>query len=106
MRRAFLESANTKSPLTRLDYSLRRTTAAQLFLSAQSRRQKRTFLYPPSNTMADRRTLVRPPPLDPMKSAIENVLELTELKQIGPVSASSPLDIYQISNTQTSISPR
>ncbi|CAG8972054.1 hypothetical protein HYALB_00004918 [Hymenoscyphus albidus] len=34
--------------------------------------------------MADRRTLVRPPPLDPSKSAIENVLELTELKQIGP----------------------
>ncbi|RDW92594.1 acyl-CoA thioesterase II-like protein [Coleophoma crateriformis] len=34
--------------------------------------------------MADRSTLVRPPPLDPSKSAIENVLELTELGVIGP----------------------
>ncbi|KAG0651364.1 Acyl-coenzyme A thioesterase 8 [Hyphodiscus hymeniophilus] len=34
--------------------------------------------------MADRPTLVKPPPLDPSKSAIENVLELTELDAIGP----------------------
>ncbi|KAE8450277.1 hypothetical protein EG329_006705 [Mollisiaceae sp. DMI_Dod_QoI] len=33
---------------------------------------------------SDRRTLVRPPPLDPSKSAIENVLELTELSAIAP----------------------
>ncbi|KUJ23448.1 acyl-CoA thioesterase-like protein II [Mollisia scopiformis] len=32
----------------------------------------------------DRRTLVRQPPLDPSKSAIENVLELTELSAIAP----------------------
>ncbi|CZR51601.1 related to acyl-CoA thiolesterase [Phialocephala subalpina] len=32
----------------------------------------------------DRRTLVRQPPLDPSKSAIENVLELTELGAIAP----------------------
>ena len=38
-----------------------------------------------SFTMADRNTLVRPPPLDPSKSTIENVLELTELRVIGPV---------------------
>lgn len=36
--------------------------------------------------MADRPTLVRVPPVDPSKSAIENVLELTELAAIGPVS--------------------
>ncbi|KAG9236102.1 acyl-CoA thioesteras-like protein II [Amylocarpus encephaloides] len=34
--------------------------------------------------MADRTTLVRPPPVDPTKSQIENVLELTALGQIGP----------------------
>lgn len=34
--------------------------------------------------MADRQTLVKPPPLDPSKSAIENVLELRELSVIGP----------------------
>ena len=39
--------------------------------------------------MADRPTLVKPPPLDPSKSSIENVLELTELSAIGPVSLPS-----------------
>ncbi|KAH8597704.1 thioesterase-like superfamily-domain-containing protein [Bisporella sp. PMI_857] len=34
--------------------------------------------------MADHPTLVRPPPIDPSKSAIENVLELTELSAIAP----------------------
>lgn len=33
-------------------------------------------------------TLIRPPPLDPSKSAIENVLELTTLADIGPVRPS------------------
>lgn len=32
-------------------------------------------------------TLIKPPPVDPSKSAIENVLELTELTDIGPVSS-------------------
>lgn len=41
--------------------------------------------------MADNPTLVRPPPLDPKKSAIENVLELTELAAIGPVRTPYPL---------------
>jgi len=31
-------------------------------------------------------TLIRPPPLDPAKSPMENVLELLTLKDIGPVS--------------------
>lgn len=35
--------------------------------------------------MADHPTLVRPPPVDPSKSAIENVLDLTDLSPIGPV---------------------
>lgn len=41
-----------------------------------------------TGTMADRAraTLVKPPPLDPTKSAIENVLELTELSAIAPVN--------------------
>ncbi|KAI9642042.1 acyl-CoA thioesterase [Ciborinia camelliae] len=34
--------------------------------------------------MTDRPTLVPPPPINPSKSAIENVLELRELSQIGP----------------------
>ncbi|KAG9243099.1 acyl-CoA thioesteras-like protein II [Calycina marina] len=34
--------------------------------------------------MADRRTLVKPPPIDPSKSDIENVLELRELSAIAP----------------------
>ncbi|KAI9741731.1 MAG: hypothetical protein M1834_000117 [Cirrosporium novae-zelandiae] len=34
--------------------------------------------------MSTHPTLVRPPPLDPSKSAIENVLELTPLLDIGP----------------------
>jgi hypothetical protein len=35
--------------------------------------------------MADHPTLVKPPPVDPSKSAIENVLDLTDLSPIGPV---------------------
>ena len=35
--------------------------------------------------MANRPTLVPPPPINPSKSAIENVLELTELAAIAPV---------------------
>ena len=35
-----------------------------------------------------RATLVKPPPIDPSKSRIENVLELTALRDIGPVSFS------------------
>jgi len=38
-----------------------------------------------------RATLVKPPAIDPEKSAIENVLELTELAAIGPVSPLSLL---------------
>lgn len=38
--------------------------------------------------MANRSTLVKPPPLDSAKSSIENVLELTDLSVIGPVSLS------------------
>jgi len=38
--------------------------------------------------MGDRSTLVREPPLDPSKSAIENVLELRELAAIAPVRRS------------------
>lgn len=34
--------------------------------------------------MVDHSTLVKPPPIDPSKSAIENVLELTELSAIAP----------------------
>jgi len=61
-----------------------RTARLGLFpttLSKSSCRPASTFSFP----MADRSTLVKPPPLDPSKSAIENVLELTELKVIGPV---------------------
>ncbi len=36
--------------------------------------------------MSERATLIKPPPLDPNKSSIENVLELTPLSDIGPVS--------------------
>jgi hypothetical protein len=36
--------------------------------------------------MSERTTLVRPPPEDPNKSPIENVLEVTELAVLGPVS--------------------
>ena len=36
--------------------------------------------------MADRPTLLRPPPNDPDKAPIENVLEVTELAVLGPVS--------------------
>jgi hypothetical protein len=38
-----------------------------------------------STAMADHPTLVKPPPIDPLKSSIENVLELTELSAIAPV---------------------
>ena len=38
-----------------------------------------------SAAMADHPTLVKPPPIDPSKSSIENVLELTELSAIAPV---------------------
>lgn len=36
--------------------------------------------------MADRPTLLRQPPPDPTKAPIENVLEVTELAVLGPVS--------------------
>lgn len=35
--------------------------------------------------MADRPTLIKPPPEDPNKAPIENVLEVTELAVLGPV---------------------
>jgi hypothetical protein len=40
--------------------------------------------------MVDHSTLVKPPPIDPCKSAIENVLELTELSEIAPVRLPDP----------------
>lgn len=40
--------------------------------------------------MASRPTLITPPPLNPDKSAIENVLELTELAAIAPVRTENP----------------
>jgi len=40
--------------------------------------------------MVDHSTLVKPPPIDPSKSAIENVLELTELSEIAPVRLPDP----------------
>lgn len=36
--------------------------------------------------MGHQPTLVKPPPEDPNKSPIENVLEVTELAVLGPVS--------------------
>lgn len=36
--------------------------------------------------MAERPTLVKPPPEDPTKAPIENVLDVTELSVLGPVS--------------------
>lgn len=36
--------------------------------------------------MEERTTLLRPPPDDPNKAPIENVLEVTELGVLGPVS--------------------
>lgn len=41
---------------------------------------------PSSNTQP---TLIRPPPDDPNKSPIENVLDVLELGVIGPVSLNS-----------------
>ena len=35
--------------------------------------------------MSEHSTLIKPPPLDPNKSEIESVLELTQLKDIDPV---------------------
>jgi hypothetical protein len=73
-----------------------------------------------STAMADHPTLVKPPPIDPTKSSIENVLELTELSAIAPVRCytSIPLLIpvcqYQSANLlplgslhqhQTSLAP-
>ena len=53
-------------------------------------------------------TLIKPPPVDPSKSAIETVLELTELRDIGPVSLSgffefvrNPTDLPQDIYTNT-----
>lgn len=34
----------------------------------------------------ERSTLLRPPPADPNKAPIENVLEVTEVGVLGPVS--------------------
>jgi len=48
----------------------------------------RSFLSA-ATTMADRRVLVKTPPIDPSKSAIENVLELRELSAIAPVRTHS-----------------
>lgn len=35
--------------------------------------------------MSKRVTIFEPPPLDPSKAAIENVLDLTPISDIGPV---------------------
>ena len=37
--------------------------------------------------MADRPTLLKPPEWDPNKAPIENVLDVTELAVLGPVSS-------------------
>ena len=58
---------------------------------------KRSFT---STAMADRPTLVKPPPIDPSKSSIENVLELTELSAIAPVGL---LSLYTPSHSHASI---
>ena len=44
--------------------------------------------------MADRPTLLRPPPDDPNKAQIENALEVAELAVLGPVSYSSLHDLH------------
>jgi hypothetical protein len=52
--------------------------------------QPRRHFLDPAVAMADRPTLVKPKPIDPSKSAIENVLELRELSAIGPVRPPFP----------------
>lgn len=47
--------------------------------------------------MAKRVTLFEPPPLDPSKAPIENVLELTPVLDIGPVSLLSLMFIFSLS---------
>lgn len=53
--------------------------------------------------MNDRTTLLRPPPDDPNKAAIENALEVTELAVFGPVSGCSFHSTNQLTNTQQNI---
>ena len=41
-------------------------------------------------------TLIKPPPIDPSKSPIENVLDLTQLADIGPVSYKLGSDSFHL----------
>jgi hypothetical protein len=60
------------------------------YFPAQKHHSPQRHYSTSSQIMADRPTLVKPPPLDPSKSAIENVLELTELSAISPVRTAIP----------------
>src|SRR5436305_14344020 len=48
--------------------------------------------------MSQHPTLVLPPPVDEAKSPIENILELTELTAIGPVSKKSILKRHEVTD--------
>lgn len=63
----------------------RRPQALLLHRASSLRLPKRSLVLGTMADRPDRRTLVKQPPLDPSKSAIENVLELTELSAIAPV---------------------
>lgn len=60
--------------------------SAQVSSPRVRQQQTRSIQITMSPNERDRSTLVAPPPVDPSKSAIENVLELTALSPIGPVS--------------------
>jgi hypothetical protein len=65
--------------------SRRRLPIQLSLITIPALQQRRPFT---SSSMADHPTLVKPPPIDPLKSSIENVLELTELSAIAPVRTS------------------
>lgn len=90
-----MKSVNKLLPNYFLYYRPRRVclSSFSLYTCPHLIHQNRRFAQTPipkihfyDTKMTDRPTLVPPPPINPSKSAIENVLQLRELSQIGPVS--------------------
>lgn len=47
-------------------------------------------------TVAGRPTIMKPPPDDPSKAPIENILEITQLSVLGPVRSHPTTHIYRL----------
>jgi hypothetical protein len=77
------QSSLRRSIATVASAALKAPTLSRSYLRNTTRNGAAPFT---TGTMPHPGTLIKPPPDDPNKSPIENVLEVTELAVLGPVS--------------------